>query len=174
MYDVDDKDRVVQLATAPQCATGAPLPLVLADEHRLLLAYMASEPDPDWDGTTVESVTPESPGKAVALVAFRGAYSHMFGPPNDEAFSGHPLANRGLERYAVAEVEQSSWIRRLEAMNAVHPHHSPALFAAYRHFVFTFHDTTFECVARDFTVSLLRGSMRDALRQMTQQLVEGA
>lgn len=174
MYDVDDKDRVVQLETAPQCAVGAPLPLVLADEGHVLLAYIVAEPDPDWDGRTVKSVTPESPGKAIAIVAFQKAYSHMFGPPNDEAFSGHPLAGRGLERYSVAEVEQSSWIRRLAAMNAVHPYHKSELFADYRHFIFAFHDSTFECVAGNFTVTLLRGSMRDALQQMTRQLLSPA
>lgn len=174
MYDVDDKDRIVEIKSAPQCNVGAPLPLALADEGHVLLAYMASERDPDWDSTTVESVTPESPGKAIAIVAFQRVYSHMFGPPNDEAFTGHPLAGRGLERYSVAEVEQSSWIRRLAAMNAVHPYHKPELFADYRHFIFAFHDSTFECVAEDFTVTLLRGSMRDALQQMTRQFFAGA
>ena len=170
MYSVDDKDEVMELATAPQCDIGAPLPFVLADDHKLLLAYILSEPDPDWDGTTVEVVTPESPDEAIAIVTFLSPYCHIFGPPDDEAFSGHPLATRGLKPYAVAEVEQSSWIRGLETMNAVHPYHSPALFAAYRHFVFAFHDSTFECVAKDFTVEVLRGLMRSALHKMTEKL----
>ena len=170
MYSVDDKDRVVELEAAPQCSPGAPLPFVLADEGRLLLAYMVSEPDPDWDGKTPESVTPASAGKAVAIVEFHTPYCHMLGPPNDEAFSGHPLASRGLKPYTVAEVEQSSWIRRLAAMNAVHPSHRPSHFATYRHFIFAFHDSTFECVAEDFTVEVLRGSMRSTLHKMTEKL----
>jgi hypothetical protein len=92
----------------------------------------------------------------------------MFGPPNDEAFTGHPLASRGLEPYAVFEVEQSSWIRQLERMNAVHPNHKPELFASYRHFVFAFHDSTFEAVADGFEVQLMSGSMRSAVSKMVE------
>jgi len=41
-------------------------------------------------------------------------------------------------------------------MNAVHPRHSDAHFAALRHFVLTFHDATFECVAASYSVSKRR------------------
>jgi hypothetical protein len=34
-------------------------------------------------------------------------------------------------------------------MNAVHRHHKPDVFAQLQHFVLSFHDTTFECVARE-------------------------
>jgi hypothetical protein len=103
-------------------------------------------------------------GEPVALVSFTQPYAHMFGPPNDEAFSGHPLASRGLRPYSVSEIRESSWIRRLERMNAVHPYHKPERFADYRHFVFAFHDTTFECIARAFTVSFHTGSVAEVLQ----------
>ncbi len=168
MYNVDGNDRVIMLDTAPRCSGGAPMPSVVADDDRLLLAYIVSERDPAWTGATAELVTSESPGKAIAIVAFVQPYAHLFGPPNDEAFPGHPLAERGLTRYAVAEVERSSWIRGLVAMNAVHPLHKPEHFAAYRHFIFAFHDSTFECVAVDFSVEMQRGSMRDVVQQMAR------
>ncbi len=75
----------------------------------------------------------------------------MFGPPNDEAFAGHPLASRGLQPYGAFEVLASSWIRQLERMNAVHRHHDPEDFAVYRHIVLAFHDSTFECIAEGYT-----------------------
>jgi hypothetical protein len=56
---------------------------------------------------------PDTEGCLVAVVRFDRPYAHMFGPPNDEAFHGHPLANRGLCPYAVFEVRDSSWLRRL-------------------------------------------------------------
>jgi hypothetical protein len=94
VYEVDSLDRVVELHDAPRPDIGAPLPLLLSDEHRLLLAYRVSEPDPEWDGSYVTVVSQESEG-SVACVRFKGPSAHMFGPPNDEAFRGHPLANRG-------------------------------------------------------------------------------
>jgi hypothetical protein len=99
MYEVDEKDRVVQLADLPQSSIGAPLPLVLADEHVVVMAYYLEERDPSWDGTTVRIVDPISSDEPVAIVRFRRCRTHMFGPPNDEAFSGHPLAARGLSAY---------------------------------------------------------------------------
>jgi len=39
-------------------------------------------------------------------------------------------------------------------MNSIHEYHRPEAFAALTHFVFTFHDTTFECVARGFGIDV--------------------
>jgi hypothetical protein len=171
VYEVDSLDTVVELRDAPRPDIGAPLPMVLCDEYHLLLAYLASEPDPAWDGSYVTKVSPESEGMAVACVRFKWPSAHMFGPPNDEAFSGHPLAARGLHPYAVFEVHDSSWIRKLERMNSVHPSHNRERFLeGRRHFVFAFHDSTFECIADGFEVDLLRGSMRSAMSHMVELL----
>lgn len=160
MYSVDDRDRVVELQDVPQCETGAPLPLVLADDNHLLLGYLISKPDPNWDGTYVNVVGPTSEDRPVAIVRFDRPYAHMFGPPNDEAFGGHPLAARGLMPYGAFEVPDSSWIRALERMNSVHARHNREWFLeGKRHFIFVFHDSTFECVATNYVVERLRGSL---------------
>jgi hypothetical protein len=173
MYDVDSLDTVVELADVPRPDIGAPLPLVVSDESNLILAYLVSEPDPDWDGSYTTVVSADSDDMAVALIRFRMAIAHMFGPPNDEAFEGHPLASRGLRPYAAFEIHQSSWIRRLERMNAVHPRHDPQRFmAGLRHFVFTFHDSTFECIAEWFESEAFRGSIRSAADRMIALLAE--
>ena len=171
MYEVDDRDEVVCLDGVPEPDAGAPLPAVVADEGHLLLAYLVGEPDPGWDGSYVNVVSPDSEGLATALVEFRRPYAHLFGPPNDEAFAGHPLAGRGLRPYAAFEILHSSWLRRLERMNAVHPRHDPEQFlASRRHFVFAFHDSTFECIAQGYMVHQARGSMRMAVRRMVELL----
>jgi hypothetical protein len=164
MYYVDSKERVVELKDVLQSSVGAPCPMILAGEHHLHLAYYLEHRPDDWDGSTVRIVGESTTGEPVALVQFAGTYAHMFGPPNDEAFSGHPLASRGLRPYAVHEVHNSSWIRQLERMNAVHPYHRKEHFASYRHLIFSFHDTTFECVAEGFSVSIHTGSVADVLR----------
>jgi len=174
VYEVDSLDRVIELHDAPRPDIGAPLPLILCDEGHLLLAYLVSEPDPKWDGSYATGVSPESEGMAVACVRFHWPSAHMFGPPNDEAFSGHPLASRGLQPYAVFEIGDSSWIRKLERMNSVHPRHNRERFlAGRRHFVFAFHDSTFECVAEGFESEVFRGSMRSALTRMAARCRRG-
>ncbi len=169
MYKVD-KDRVVELDTAPRPDIGAPIPVLVADEGTVLLAYITSEPDPSWDGTWAKVVSPDSADEPIAIVRFSRVCAHMLGRPNDEAFEGHPLASRGLRPYAVSEIADSSWIHALERMNAVHPFHRPEHFARYKHFIFAFHDSTFECVAESFTVERCRGSIRSALQRMVEML----
>jgi hypothetical protein len=91
-------------------------------------------------------------GEVMAVIRFAGRCAHLFGPPNDEAFDGHPLASRGLHPYGSFRIRRSSWIRSLERMNAVHPHHRPDPFRELQHFVLSFHDSTFECVAKELVV----------------------
>jgi hypothetical protein len=159
MYNVDDKDRVIKLDDVPQSSVGAPLPVVLSDEGKTLLAYLRSDVPDDWDGSSIRIVGYESEWPIV-IVEFKAVYALMSGPPNDEAFSGHPLYERGLHPYAAFEIINSSWIRGLEKMNSVHEYHRPERFEKMRHFVFAFHDSTLECVADGFEVSETKGSMR--------------
>lgn len=141
MYEVNGHDRVVLLEDLPQPDPGAPMPALIAAEDRLELGYI----------TRRDAATDD---EQVAVARFVKPYAHLFGPPNDEAFDGHPLASRGLEPYGVFSVESSSWVRRLERMNSVHPHHDASEFADLKHYIVAFHDSTFECVATDVEVKL--------------------
>lgn len=147
----------------PQSSVGAPLPHVFADEHRLLIGYIVEVYDPDWDGSTVRVVGPESDCETCALVEVEGSLAFKFGPPNDEAISGHRLHKKGLTPYSSFEVINSKWIAELETANRVHPHHRPERFAGYRHIILTFHDSTLEFIATEFTVRQVEGSIRAAL-----------
>ena len=159
MYQVDDRDVVSSLSDAPQSSIGAPLPLVLATEHHLAVAYLIEVPLPGWDGSFVEVASYHREQEPVAIIAFHGVRATSFGPPNDEAFAGHPLAARGLTAYGAFEVEHSSWIRSLARMNEVHPLHHPSQFAGLRHFVFSFQDSILEVVAREYAITLTSGPL---------------
>ena len=163
MYTITQDDVLLLLADAPQSSIGAPCPMVVAGEHSLHLAYYLETRQDDWDGRSVRVVSDDDADEPCALIGFHGAYAHMFGPPNDEAISGHPLANRGLQPYGAYEVQSSSWLHQLELMNSVHPQHQPRHFSQYRHFIFTFHDSTFECIAKGFAVSTARGTVWSVL-----------
>jgi hypothetical protein len=171
MYEVDEKDRVVVLEGVPRSSVGAPLPLIMANEERVVLAYCMTQTDL-WDGETIRILDQEGRHEPIALVRLE-AFAHMFGPPNDEAFSGHPLASRGLQPYGAFRVEESSWIRKLEGMNRVHQHHNPERFYALQHLVFTFHDSTFECICKDFDVRVKSGAILDVISAMVALLSEG-
>ena len=171
MYEVDGLDRVSELNNVPQSSVGAPIPIVLAGEHDVLLTYYLQNTTEGWDGRSVKMVGADSEGEPVAIIKFKNCYAHMFGPPNDEAFQGHPLSDQGLGPYGAFEVHNSSWIRKLEKINSVHHYHSKDRFMeSKRHYVFSFHDTTFECIAKDFEVDLSSGSVKSMVSRMLENI----
>lgn len=167
-YTVSENDAVVQLNDVPQSSVGAPLPCIVATEHSLAVAFLLQETDPNWDGSYVRILSHDSDGEPIGIVRFAHAIAHFFGPPNDEAFGGHPLADRGLRPYGAFEVTSSAWIHALERMNSVHPYHKPEHFKDYRHFVLSFHDTTFECVAVSYSCEVHRGNLQQVMVELCQ------
>jgi hypothetical protein len=169
MYPVDDKDSVVEIIGAPKLSPGAPCPIVLCDEHSLILSYIIFEKypaPPPRPGGGLQVIFSDPSQTKWAIVEFHRPTAHMFGPPNDEAFSGHPLASRGLGPYAIYEVRNSSWVRQLESMNSVHPQHNPKAYDDLKHYVFAFHDSTFECIARGFNATIVTGPEKLILDRM--------
>lgn len=171
MYEVDEKDEVQKIKDVPQSSVGAPLPVVLSDEHKLLLAYLLENTPEGWDGSWVRVVDSSTEGEPIALIEFERYESFTFGPPNDEAFHGHPLYEQELEPYSVFEIKNSSWIRKLERMNSVHEYHNAKRYERLKHYVFAFHDSTFECIAEGFKVSIYEGSLMNLLKTMQEKLI---
>jgi hypothetical protein len=163
---VHERDRVRELTDVPLPSSAAPAPLVLADEATLVMAYITAEPSTaQADGSGSPSA-----GEEAALVVFRQCYAIHFGPPNDEAFASHPLADRGLRPYGAFEVESSSWVRGFELRNRQHPRHDPRLFQQLRHWVWTFQDSVLECAAWSYTALAAQGRPDDLLPRMHAQL----
>jgi hypothetical protein len=153
------------LIDVPQSSPGAPLPHVFADEGRLLIAYIVNTPDPLFDGTNPRSISSATDDQSIAILTADPYRVFQFGPPNDEAISGHRLYGLGLQPYSAFEVLNSSWIASQEKANRVHSRHMPELFSVYRHFILTFHDSTFEFIAESFSVSLHQGAVLPALME---------
>lgn len=130
---VGPEELVVPVAGPPQCDVGAPSPVLVAGAEGTSVAYDRQDSDR-------------------CLLTFRNVDSVLFGGSNDEALSGHRLWGRGLQFYAFQEVINSAWIAQREAENSVHEYHRGGWHARLRHFIYTFHDETFECIAADFVV----------------------
>ena len=120
----------VPFAFTPEA--GVPFPVLFQTEDETVLIYR---------------------GCGVLVVRFDRCHITRFGYPNDEALSGHPLYASGLQAYGVFEVHGSSWPAELEAQNRRVFPKSHAF--EYRHFIFTFHDSTFECLADSVRIESL-------------------
>ena len=147
------------------------MPHLMVNDNRALLAFLLSEPDPGWDGSyvTVKSPGDEQP-EPLGLVEFDFCISAKLGAPNDEVFEGHPLNGKGLEAYGAQRVVNSQWLKELEKINSVHRMYRPESWRDRTHFVFWFHDSTFECVARSYKVETHRTSMKALLTLMVERL----
>lgn len=165
MYTVD-KDQVVPL-DAPLPDVGAPHPLILAGEWALRLAYYISSRDTKWYVEKRSRIWSDSDELCVeesfAILEFQLPQIHLFGMPSEQTICGHPLSGRGLKSFMTAEVKESSWINDLVLLDSYAQ--SPVTMAKdrFRHFVISFHDSTFECVAVDFQVAVMYGNMNEIL-----------
>ena len=112
---------------------------------------------------TFNAVHMTSDGKrgtaGTGVIELEGCYITKFGYPNDEGLGGHPLYKHGLGFYDVFEVLDSSWIQQMTEQ---------------RHFIFTFHDSTFECVANSLRATLSTEPYEQIFRQITQRVFHHA
>ena len=126
---------VTELAGVPSPGTSA-APSLSASDTGVMLRYSS--------GPT---------GRRDVEVTFEDCLALSLGVPNDEALNGHRLWGRGLQYYAFQEVFSSDWIADMRQRNRAHHRHSEELFEGLRHFIVTFQDKTFECVAKGFTIA---------------------
>jgi hypothetical protein len=122
-------ERVTRLDVDWAPNAGAPEPMLWQNEQRAVLIF-------------------ESRFERTVLAEFEGCVITQFGHPNDEALAGHRLYRLGLREYGVFQVIDSSWLRELNDRNRIAFPSSD--LGQLQHFVITFHDSTFECLAKTF------------------------
>ncbi len=135
-------DEVVELDVPWQPDSVGAEPILYQDEGRATLTYYTS------------SLGPNGP---VTVLTFSPCMVTKFGYPNEDGRFGHPVWNLDGGLY---EVTNSSWLRALQAQNAVgHPEaelwwpNSPYAKddRPVRHFVAAFKESTFECLAQSMS-----------------------
>ena len=123
----------------PQMETGAPLPVLFAEDGRTAVVY--------WARTT-----PDAP-LIKAAVEFEPVSLMKFGYPNDEGIRSHSLFDMDgdLWPYAMYEALDSPWIEE-HIRNLRVTYSSDTDFSNIRHFIWIFHDSTLEILCRGFRV----------------------
>jgi hypothetical protein len=110
----------------------------------------------------------------LAVVEMPFCHITRFGYPNDEALEGHPLWDKGLGAYGIYEVLNSSWKAQLAEQNLVcFPNPHPDAGARSRHYVFTFHESTFECIAEGLTLTVIQEGTEGIHAELLGRLMRG-
>lgn len=141
MYEIDSRDRAVALDFAPPPDPGDPLPIILAKDGAVILSYVAGR-------------------ELTVMATFPSCIAHRFAGPEAMSLREHPLADRGLKAHGAYEVRDSSWVRSLAPRDGA---------ARRKHFVITFRDSVFECVADDIGVEMIRED-DDTVKLMSRRL----
>jgi hypothetical protein len=163
----------VPLEFPAQWDIGAPLPYLLQNDYKTFLIFLLADTQPCYDGSLVTLVSPADKNPSnMAVVEFKGCMCSKMGAPNDEVYEGHPLHGKGFEGYSPLRVVNSEWIKELETINSVHRQYRPERWRTLGHYIFGFHDCTFECVAQTFVVEKMAATIPTALTAICQRLVD--
>ncbi|MFM0339000.1 hypothetical protein [Paraburkholderia fungorum] len=151
LESLQQEDQVVLLDAVPHPAVDAAEPFIVASDRRVILSYPIAECDFERFGPFDPDDDP------FCAVLFPDAVFHRLGPPGGDDLDIHPLALQGLNAYSVHEVINSSLAAEISGFVSSVP--------AQRHFIITFQDSTFECVASDYTVVGVYGAGEIASRE---------
>lgn len=151
-------EALTSLDLAATWHSGAPLPFMLAGEHRLRLLFYAEEAG---SGRT-----------AIAIVRVDHQVALSFGLPHENSSSGHRLAALGFEMEAAFEVVNSTWIDDLRRMEAGGWQPNLAWLADQRHFIFSFRDRVVEFVAPSFQFELTDEPYEVVLKRMLDEAID--
>lgn len=126
---------------------GAPLPLIFADEHQVRVVFLKLN-----EGDSVSDNEPDNVD--IYVLTFDRCLKHRFGFPNDEALYGHPYYELGMRWYAFYELRDSDWFAELVKIEEKSfPHFDvEKSWPMYKHYIITFHDSMFECIAKGYTI----------------------
>lgn len=151
---------------------GAPSPTIISDEHNLFLMFYIDTPDPNWDGTYV-NIRDVSKDQGIACVTFKSYLQIINGWPNEEVSNGHRYFKYGLTPFGFFEVINSDWIEEIKKRNSVHPYHNDKMFEDDKHYIFFFHDSCFEVIAREFETEVYHDkTMKEVCELKMKKLFE--
>ncbi|MEM1370059.1 MAG: hypothetical protein AAGG02_19055 [Cyanobacteria bacterium P01_H01_bin.15] len=105
-----------------------------------------------------------------AIIELVGCSITKFGYPNDEAWSAIPRYSE-TDAHGVYEVENSDWLIELAELNR-HGFPETKEWPGH-HFVFLFHDSSFECICRELKVEVSQEKFLYIWQRLTSRVLEG-
>jgi hypothetical protein len=144
------------------------MPHVFANEGLVFLIFLVAH----------SPMTPTEPvSLTYAVVEFLRPVSHRSGSPAEDEQFRHYLCGKGQEIYRAQTVENSPWLREMIDMWKVNSEHDTSNQEYYRqhikHYIFWFHDSTFECLARDYEIHTYHDAINAVVEKIIKRLLGG-
>lgn len=127
---------------------GSPSPMIISNDSELFIAFYADKQsatnEPQERNTVYDT--------GIFALKFKSYLKYTFGLPGNETIQGHPYYKLGMKSFAFYELKGSDLIKQLENIEKVHPYYNHDKWKEYKHYILTFHDNMFECVAKEFEI----------------------
>lgn len=127
---------------------GAPSPTILSNDNELFIAFYA-----DKESTsTIPQERNTIYDTGIFSLKFKRYLKYTFGIPGNETIHGHPYSKLGMQSCTFYELRNSDLIKSMQDIEKIHPDYNPEKWKMYKHYILTFHDNMFECIAQDFEI----------------------
>ncbi len=127
---------------------GAPSPTIISNDTELFIVfYMDID---DMLALHQRNIIYDS---GVVVFKFDKYIKYTFGMPGNETIQGHPYSKLGIKSYSFYELKNSDFIKELQNIDKIHPYYNQEKWYKYKHYILTFHDNMFECIAQGFTIN---------------------
>lgn len=140
--------RLVEIKGLFEMDYGSPSPTIISNDSELFIAFYA-----DKKG---EASEPKERNliydTGIFALKFKVYLKYSFGLPGNETIQNHPYSKLGLKSFSFYELKDSNLIKELQNIEKVHPYYDPEQWKLYKHYILTFHDNMFECIALDFEI----------------------
>ena len=140
--------KLIEIKGLFEMDTGSPSPMIISNDNELFITFYTDKRINDT--APVERNTIYDRG--VFGIKFKLYRKFTFGLPSNETLQGHPYYKLGLKSFRFYELQYSDLIKNLQKIESVHPYYNADIWQSYKHFIITFHDNMFECIAKEFEI----------------------
>lgn len=132
--------------------SGAPSPIITSNDNEFCVCfYIDNGDDNNLD---------------ICILKFPHYLIYIFGMPSNETLHGHFYNKLGIESYAFYELIDSDLIKQLKDMDKCHPYYHSEKWKEYHHYIITFHDNMFECVAKSYSIKKSNASKYNEVKNI--------
>ncbi|MEM1338966.1 MAG: hypothetical protein AAGF96_14500 [Bacteroidota bacterium] len=149
---------------------GAPSPKIISDDINLTVLFYVDL----FDSVRITDKVKERNifvDSGTAILKFELCRIHKFGSPSDETISGHRYYDMGLDSYSFFIVHDSEWVKELKEIGSHHPYYNERSFDGFEHYIITFKDNTFECIAKNYSINFSSKPLKENLKMVTDNLI---
>lgn len=147
---------------------GSPSPIIISNDNELIIAFYA-----DKESSLSLSIPTERNmvhDTGIFALKFKRYLKYKFGLPGNETIQWHPYTKLGMKSFSFYELKDSNFIRELEDIEKKHPYYNSQKWNLYKHYILTFHDNMFECIAQDFEIRQENISLHNKIALILNEL----